>query len=154
MFCIILFIKNAENGGGVSMDNEKNSLIKLLWMFFTAFLVLITLSTTEWLYIHISKFSYMGNYVVVVRAIFLAVGTIISAILIEYILQHKIFENKYYKLSNMGTNLIYLAIMIGYIMFYPISFGDKLMIVISILIFICLLRHNDYSTFKNVSNSK
>ena len=77
------------------MDNEKNSLIKLLWMFFTAFLVLITLSTTEWLYIHISKFSYMGNYVVVVRAIFLAVGTIISAILIEYILQHKIFENKY-----------------------------------------------------------
>ena len=134
---------------------KKNSLIKLLWMFFTAFLVLIMLSTTEWLCVYISKFLYISNYVIVVRAVFLIVGTIISAVLVEYITQYKIFEkNKYDKLSNMGTNLIYLAIMMGYIMFYPISFGDKLMIIISMLIFICLLRHNDYSTFKNLSNSK
>ena len=140
--------------GGINMDGEKNSLIKFLWMFFTAFLVLIILSTTEWLYIYLSRYSYMNNYVEVIKTVFLVFGIVISAVLVEYITQYKIFENKDDKLSNMGANLIYLAIMIGYIMFYPISFGNKLMIVVSMLIFICLLRHSDYSTFKNLSNSK
>ncbi len=124
----------------VGMENEKNSLIKLFWIFLSVFLVLIILSISEWMYINIRIYNY-------IKITFLIVGITISAIIVEYIIQYNIFENKG-ELSNIGINIIYLAI--GYIIFSPITFGNKLIMIVTILIIICLLRHNDYLNFKNI----